>query len=517
VCRGCLEANGAGWLGWAFLAIVLALGQAGCKRKSDPPPSSNKSFDPRWVVQSTPRSEHVIVFVHGLFGDAVGTWTNKSGKTFFDYLKETDAGRRFDIFAFGYASNMVASGSLDVREASNKLQESLKFTHALDYPSITFVAHSMGGLVVLHLISNPDLAAKVRLVVLYATPQEGAQIAEIADKFSNNPALAEMYRTGAKSNAYLQQLSDDWRGLQKRPTVICGYETKPSFGVMIVSNTGATRFCDSRPAAIDDADHLTIVKPDRPMHPSLVLLANSLDQYVLQAQPEDRHSDIKASFQPYPAFRQQLGIPSQLNMMLEEPDRGPFGFLPVDPASPNEYRNTRFDFPKKGDRLHGYMMRSVSGAAFQLNTSNMPAIQTHFCLQATNVFPPPGGIVYLNCVEGATCKPPDLKGSLVPCGAVPRTGLNLRLDFFHTEAAYAEERGAPDASRPQAGDWFIPRLTALREKRSTPQADCLQRSHADPEIRSMGRGGGGGRLRGENQRAPAMGRRSSVLGLWRPH
>jgi hypothetical protein len=42
----------------------------------------------------------------------------------------------------------------------------------------------------------------------------------------------------------------------------------------------ATRFCDGAPVPID-ADHLSIVKPDRAGHDAMVVLTNALDDFVL--------------------------------------------------------------------------------------------------------------------------------------------------------------------------------------------------------------------------------------------
>jgi hypothetical protein len=264
-----------------FCGLLLVIVLAACVRKDKEPVAFANMADPRWVERSTPNAQVAVVFVHGLFGDTLGSWTGADGKTFFDYLSATpEIGSQVDIFAFGFTSNMFESGSLDIREAANKLNESLEFYKVMDYPALVFVAHSMGGLVVLrHLLNHPGVAERVPLVVLYASPQEGAEIARIATTAANNPALANMFPSDG--NIFLQQLSDEWRRLAKRPLVSCGYEKLATHGVMVVPWTSATRFCDDTPAAIEGADHITIVKPDRAEHASVVLLVNALTRYVL--------------------------------------------------------------------------------------------------------------------------------------------------------------------------------------------------------------------------------------------
>lgn len=246
--------------------------------------SETNTTDPRWVVQKTPKSKVAVVFVHGIFGDTLGTWTRKNKKTLFEYLAETpDVGPKLDMFAFGFTSNMITPGSFDIQEAANKLHESLKFYQVLDYPAIVYVTHSMGGLVVLqHLLTRREQLEKVPLIVFYATPQEGSQITTIAKDIANNPALEQMLP--ADRNAFLRQLNDQWKSLQARPPIVCGYEKLATKGIMVVPWSSATRFCDGAPSAIADADHITIVKPDRPTHDSLVLLINALNTYVVGKQ-----------------------------------------------------------------------------------------------------------------------------------------------------------------------------------------------------------------------------------------
>jgi len=279
------------WCCWRSARRVLALAaivlvSSGCERKQPKPapvPVVANATDPQWVSQANPPAKVAVVFVHGLFGDTLGTWRNDNGETFFRLLKsQPGVGDKVDVFAFGFTSNMFQPGSFTIQEAANQLHQSLQYKGVLDYPTIVFAAHSMGGLVVLReLLTRREMLGKVPLLVLYATPQEGAQIAAIADHVANNPALAQM--VPADSNAYLQQLNDDWKSLADRPHVTCAYEKLATHGMLIVPWSSATRFCDGAPSAID-ADHIGIVKPDRLEHPSLVVMVNALNQFVMGKQ-----------------------------------------------------------------------------------------------------------------------------------------------------------------------------------------------------------------------------------------
>ncbi len=236
--------------------------------------------DPRWVLQHSPRADVAVVFVHGLFGDTLGTWTHGPGASMFDFVKaDPRLGPKVDLLAFGYTSNMLREGSLDIQEAANRLHSRLQFHGAFDYPAIVFVTHSMGGLVALReLLTHREIVPKVKGLVLFATPQEGSQISSIARVVANNIALDQLLP--ADRNGFLRQLNDDWISLPNRPQVHCAYEKKPTGGIVIVPWESATRFCD-RTADPIDADHVAIVKPDRPEHDAMVTLTNALDTFVL--------------------------------------------------------------------------------------------------------------------------------------------------------------------------------------------------------------------------------------------
>ncbi len=278
------------WVRHLGVACVTAAALAGCggnagQGSEATPPAGvapQNAADPRWVFQHNPPAQVALVFVHGVFGDTVGTWTHSSGTSFFDLVQANAAvGPKVDVLAFGYTSNMFTAGSLDIQEAANKLHARLQFHGVLDYPAIVFVTHSMGGLVVLReLLTHRELLPQVPGVVMFATPQEGSQISVIAKAVANNPALEQMLP--ADRNGYLRVMNDEWNALPDdvRPQVRCAYEKRPTHGVLVVPWASATRFCQGTPVAVD-ADHLEIVKPDRPEHDSMVVLVNALNELVV--------------------------------------------------------------------------------------------------------------------------------------------------------------------------------------------------------------------------------------------
>jgi pimeloyl-ACP methyl ester carboxylesterase len=268
---------------------LLVLPLTGCDKRGEanavpnlaPIPGMN-SEDPHWIHQSTPPAKVAVVFVHGLFGTTTGTWTNANGKSFFDLIKSaSDVGEQIDVFAFGFTSTALAGGALDVRQAANKLEEHLTYRRIWDYDTVVFVGHSMGGLVIMQeIINHPNRRPQTPLVVLYATPQEGTQLAAIGRLFSKNPALGQM--VPGHGSEFLKGLDDAWSRIPRgqRPKLVCAYETASVYGLPVVSQFSSTRFCDGARVAIGGADHLSIVKPDRQDHDSVIKLANALGELL---------------------------------------------------------------------------------------------------------------------------------------------------------------------------------------------------------------------------------------------
>jgi len=100
--------------------------------------TSNNS-DPQWVVRQESPAKVALVFVHGLFGDTISTWTNANGKRFFDLVAEDPVAKgQVDIFVFGFPSRMFAAGSFDIQAAAKALHVNLVHHGLLGYSKVVF-------------------------------------------------------------------------------------------------------------------------------------------------------------------------------------------------------------------------------------------------------------------------------------------------------------------------------------------------------------------------------------------
>ncbi|MES2974179.1 MAG: alpha/beta fold hydrolase [Pseudomonadota bacterium] len=283
--------------------MLLSVWLAACQKKDEAATISLANpTRPGFVVQNKETPDTVILYIHGIFGDTVGTWTNPNGTRFFDLVKNDPQFKgRFDAYAFGFPSNYLASGSFDVRDAYKSLKNDVDITLRA-YKRVIIVAHSMGGLVAMrYLLHDRTMLKKVPVVVLFATPQDPVQIASIGKVLLNNGGLADM-RTGAE-NKFYGDLEDAWKGLKMngsvRPAVVCAFEKRDTAGVvLVVPERAAGRYCDD-PAPPIDADHLGIVKPDSAAHASYKVLAKALLDHAMKPAPdispytEEQNSRIK--------------------------------------------------------------------------------------------------------------------------------------------------------------------------------------------------------------------------------
>jgi pimeloyl-ACP methyl ester carboxylesterase len=404
---------------WLLLAGLLA---GGCDRDDEREGEAAiaNHTDPHWVFQHQPHARVAVVFVHGLFGDTKGTWAPQAPADagFFNLLRAApQVGDKVDIFAFGFTSRMFGSGSLNVREAASNLEESLKAHGVLEYEHLVFVAHSMGGLVTLrYLVRHRDQLERVPLVVLYASPMDGADIASIARHVASNPALAQMF--DGDGNEFLATLNEDWAAIpaERKPKVRCAYETARTGPVMVVPRRSATRWCEGNLVAIGDANHIDIVKPDRAGHPSMLVLTNALNEVVFGSPREPlvhapdfreneagewvyafragsaanraalvnvgrrplsyrigRASDDKLLVTPRPTPRPiPVGAREELELFLLEPGRAQPEYtfeLDIAPLGPRTVR-VRVDDPAALQRMHTNMSEAALAGAGEFAEQN---------------------------------------------------------------------------------------------------------------------------------------------------
>jgi len=242
-----------------ILTVACSGTQEGCSRGSQ----SSSVAIPKKVVSHYERRENkprVIVFVHGIFGDATGTWTCDSTKSYWPNLILTDeAFNDADVYVAGYDTPFVGN-TMTIDEVVSNLNNRLQADQVFEHRDVIFVTHSLGGLIAQRfLLTHRGLAAKVPFLFFFSTPETGAQIAALGRVFSADPLLEAMLP--GDSNAYLLNLENEWIAAGFAAKRFCAYEKKAMRGVFVVDRLSGTRNCTNQTPLPINEDHAGIVKP----------------------------------------------------------------------------------------------------------------------------------------------------------------------------------------------------------------------------------------------------------------
>ena len=219
----------------------------------------------------SPDTDDLIIFIHGLCGDAKTTWTNPATHFVFpetlarDFAKEN---KPVYVVSFSYVSRLHDAPSiLSIADHLEfEISELLK-THP--YRTLRIVGHSMGGLVAREYILRrqprfqPEL--KVTNLVLLATPSNGSELAAMRRLIPEHRQIDEL-RHIDKGNTYLQSLNHDWNvefkgeGHPRHLLLYAGYEEQgmPALGE-IVKLSSAIVYAD-RSMGFQE-NHVSIAKP----------------------------------------------------------------------------------------------------------------------------------------------------------------------------------------------------------------------------------------------------------------
>lgn len=249
-------------------------------------------------------SPTAFVFVHGLGSENTTTWLDEKSNSYWpDLVRKDDRYESPSIFLAGYPSAITGKDPYSIRHAANSVFDALNTQTADGNPSIlsskkniVFVCHSLGGVVVRHMLSrtwNAD-AFKDRVLglVLVASPSLGSKWANAGKVFL--PLFGKDLSVAGTQlkwhTDFLSELHDDFLYLRNRSVLphLKGIELYEAQFILtggprvVVEKDSAVRYFEPEP--ISGSDHWTIAKPNKDAEAS----ANTklLSFYVSQLKPE---------------------------------------------------------------------------------------------------------------------------------------------------------------------------------------------------------------------------------------
>ncbi|KAI9653689.1 MAG: hypothetical protein M1831_005717 [Alyxoria varia] len=249
-----------------------------------------------------------IIFVHGLGGTAWRTWCwNRDRKAFWPaWLADKDTLSSYRIFTFGYNSDFKGQETnLSIQDfAKSLLHHMLVFSPekgqgqsyiGSEHRNITFVAHSMGGLVVkkAFLLGKQDIQfssiiSKVLGIVFLATPHRGSHYAKILSNVLSVSPLGpspKLYVADLETNSStIQAINEDFCHVCGELALVSFYETKKtSVGfskIMAVGKDSAVLHVPNEVSSPLDADHHTACKYRDRSDPNYLLVRNALKYLI---------------------------------------------------------------------------------------------------------------------------------------------------------------------------------------------------------------------------------------------
>lgn len=228
-------------------------------------------------------SPTAFVFVHGLGSESIASWLDENSDSYWPDLIRTDP--RYEnpsIFLAGYPTAITGTDPYSIRHAANSVFDALntptvdgKASILSSKKNIIFVCHSMGGVVVRHMLSrtwNTDVFKdRVLGLVLVASPSLGSKVASAGNAFL--PLFGRNLSVAAAQlrwhTDFLSELHDDFLYLRNRSVLphLKGIELYEAQFILtggprvVVERDSAVRYFE--PSPISGSDHWTIAKPNK--------------------------------------------------------------------------------------------------------------------------------------------------------------------------------------------------------------------------------------------------------------
>lgn len=213
-----------------------------------------------------------VVFVHGLGGDAFGTWRRDSTESTFWPRWIAEDLPDIGILSLEYPSAPsawlgTAMGLPD--RATNVL--AVLMADGLDKHPLIFVCHSLGGLLVKQVLRVASdqaprfagLTNQIRGITFLATPNTGSAIATWMDRLRVLLAPSQATKDLVADSPYLRDLNfwyRDWGPREEIATLVFAESQRMGAVTVVDASSSDPGIPGVRPIPID-ADHLQICKP----------------------------------------------------------------------------------------------------------------------------------------------------------------------------------------------------------------------------------------------------------------
>lgn len=219
-----------------------------------------------------------VIFVHGLTGNPIDTWTSKgSAEPEGEYWPKWLAADlpHLNMYAAGYPASLFAKWASKEMDLFERAKASLETMASYDIGSrpTVFVGHSLGGLLIKQMLRTArestektwqQIADRCCGVMFLSTPHSGSSLANVLGIVSLGLSSVHVEKL-KKDGSDLIELNESFRALcVKQPiTVVAYYEKfKTKKATMVVDQSSADPGIGGVTPIPVDADHITICSPE---------------------------------------------------------------------------------------------------------------------------------------------------------------------------------------------------------------------------------------------------------------
>ena len=266
-----------------------------------------------------------VVFLHGLGGDAFGTWRHGQDETtsWPHWLGEEFP--EVGVWSLGYAASAskwarikrYLTGDRDAGHGMALPDRAAQVLNRLEQARIGqrplfLISHSLGGLVAKQVLrkakdDDREFFHQTRAVLFLATPHAGAMLASLAKEFGRLFGSTVTIEDLKAHDAHLRDLGDWYRKHAGTIETVAYFETRAYKGVTVVNPTSAHPMVGREPVGLDD-DQLSIAKPPNKEHQVWGAACELLRDYVLAVKPQKVTAAAANAATPAPAQPIQVTV-----------------------------------------------------------------------------------------------------------------------------------------------------------------------------------------------------------------
>ena len=262
-----------------------------------------------WISQPSGRTNVTVVFMHGIDGHALRTWTPKgSSEPWIGWLLDDFAEIGLATVSYSATVSRLFGQGLSLSEYGRLIEPEVSGAMQQTGGKFVFVCHSLGGLIYkkMAVMAASDLEGdafwkgypeRVVGVVFYSTPHDGSHFGTLSDKFRLLTWPTATIQYLSKGSNELADLSVAYRNTVQSTLIPhrVFYETKGTPLGFVVSRSSADPGLPGPGSiGIPNSTHSSVCKPSDPNQPAYRNLVRFLEDEVgLKTQKNSRSNNIE--------------------------------------------------------------------------------------------------------------------------------------------------------------------------------------------------------------------------------